>query len=112
MIVIFLIGIIGSVIGYSMKGSLDEGRAFKTKMGAERVRELLLLEVAKGEVTMEDAFKNPDRCLKMTGVVTDVKKAMEDGWGVRFKLDRNEKDDGDIVVISEKLQAYEAKKKQ
>ena len=31
MIVIVLIGLIGSVIGANMKGSLDEGKAFKTK---------------------------------------------------------------------------------
>ena len=48
MIVIFLIGLIGSVIGYNVKGSLDEGRAFRSEQGACQIRDILLLEVAKG----------------------------------------------------------------
>ncbi len=48
MIVIVLIGLIGSVIGFNMKGSLDEGRAFKTRQAQEQIQDILMLEVARG----------------------------------------------------------------
>ena len=44
MIVIFIIGIIGSVIGYNMRGSLDNGKAFKTKEGSRKLYEIIQLE--------------------------------------------------------------------
>ncbi len=41
MIVIFLIGLIGGIVSYSMKGSLEEGKAFKTEQAIMRVVDLL-----------------------------------------------------------------------
>ena len=48
MIVIFLIGIIGSVIGYNMKGSIDKGKVFRTQESIKQVHDILLLEIAEG----------------------------------------------------------------
>ena len=60
MIVIFIIGIIGSVIGYNMKGSLEEGKAFKSKEGSRQVYEILTLEVAKGTEMSEITSKTAE----------------------------------------------------
>ena len=56
MIVIFIIGIIGSVIGYNMKGSLEEGKAFKTQEGIKQLYEIFHLEMAKGTASIDDPF--------------------------------------------------------
>jgi len=48
MIVICIIGIIGSVIGYNMKGSMDEGRAFRSEHGSKQIHDLLTLKIAEG----------------------------------------------------------------
>ena len=109
MIVIFLIGLISSVIGYNMKGSLDKGRVFKTKQGAEQVRDLLLLEVAQGN-PVDDVVSNPDRYLLSSGVVKNVDKMLKDGWNEPFEIFLD--DFGQIQVVSKKLQAYEEKEKE
>ncbi len=53
MIVIFIIGIISSVIGYNMKGSLEKAKAFKTTEGIKKITEIFELELAQGTTTMQ-----------------------------------------------------------
>ena len=54
MIVIFIIGIIGSVIGYNMRGSLNEGKAFKTKEAMSKLYEISQLTlIEKGPPSIE-----------------------------------------------------------
>ena len=103
MIVIFLIGLIGSVIGYNMKGSLDEGKAFKSIHGAAQIRDILLLEVAKGK-PIENVITNHETYLKKSGIVKDVKKLLKDGWGEKYIITAKGK--SDIRVVSEKCVKY------
>lgn len=49
MIVILLIGIIGGVLAFNMKGSLDKGREFKTKQNKQRIEDILNLELATSD---------------------------------------------------------------
>lgn len=106
MIVIFLIGLIGSVIGYNMKGSIDEGRHFRTEQAAAQVRDLLLLEVAKG-TAIQSVVDNPLYYLRRAGITKDPKKLIKDGWDIPFKITV---DQDDIVVTSEKDDLYIVKK--
>ncbi|MBI2742319.1 MAG: type II secretion system protein [Chlamydiales bacterium] len=107
MIVIFLIGLIGSVIGYNMKGSLDEGRYFKTEQSAKQIRELLLLEVAKG-ASIDDVVSDPEFYLRKTGIVKDAKKILKDGWDNPFKIEKKYTDD--IKVTTAKFTEMRSKK--
>ncbi len=112
MIVIVLIGIIASVVGYNMKGSLDEGKAFKTRQAQEQIRDILLLEYANAppEVSLDTIINNATLYLKQSGLVKDADSLVRDGWGkpliIRLK-DNNE----DIEVLSDALDTYNAKKK-
>jgi prepilin-type N-terminal cleavage/methylation domain-containing protein len=107
MIVIVLIGLIGSVIGANMKGSLDEGRAFKTKYAMEQIKDILMLEVAKGQ-SIEVVVAEKENYLANSGMVKDAKKMLKDGWGEDFNVGLK----GQKITISSKaLAAYEAKKK-
>lgn len=106
MIVIFLIGLIGSVIGYSMKGSMDEGRAFKTKQAKARIKDLLELELAKGKQLTN--MKQIEQALRNTGIVKNVDKLVRDGWGEKMTI--TVAANGKITVISPKYQAYKASK--
>ncbi|HRW58816.1 MAG TPA: type II secretion system protein [Chlamydiales bacterium] len=110
MIVIFLIGIIGSVVGYNMKGSLDEGKIFKTKQAKTQLRDLLLLEVAKGE-SIEEVVSKPGYYLKASGLAKNEKELLADGWGKEFKISVS-KDGTDIDIESESLKKFEKKKGQ
>lgn len=107
MIVIFLIGLIGSVIGYNMKGSLDEGKAFKTKQSSMRIKELLELEIAKGG-DPERVIENPTKFLKAAGIIKDAQKLITDGWGEKFEISLES--DGEVKVFSKKYDSYKRSK--
>lgn len=108
MIVIFLIGLIGSVIGYNVKGSLDEGKAFRTEQGAAQIHDILLLEVAKGH-DIEQVIANKEAYLASSGLVKDEKKILKDGWGDLYEIYPN-RSHSDIVIKSKKLTAYKQRK--
>lgn len=107
MIVIFLIGLIAGAIGYNMRGSLNEGRAFRTQTASEQIRDILLLEVAKGNVSLKEAVNQPELCLKASGMVRDPAKLLKDGWGVPFRITEGH---ADIVVHSDQLRLFEQAK--
>jgi len=108
MIVIVLIGLIASVIGMNMKGSLDAGKAFKTEQAQEKIADILSLAIAKGEVSSEEAITKADKVLKNSGLVKDPEKFLKDGWNEPFAIKANSH--GEIEVTSEKLKTYKAKK--
>ncbi len=109
MIVILLIGLIGSVIGYNMKGSLDEGRAFKSEQAASQIKDILELEFAKNDqLTAQDVQQDPERHLTRSGLVKDAKKLIKDGWGNQFEISID--DSKNIVVTSAALKHYKEKK--
>jgi general secretion pathway protein G len=97
MIVIFLIGLIGSVIGYNVKGSLEEGKAFRSEQGIAKLKDILQMEIANG-VSPEDIVNNPKYYLKRTGLVTDANKLLKDGWGQPYLISQD--GDYDISVKS------------
>ncbi len=107
MIVIVLIGIIGSVIGVNMKGSLDEGRAFKTTRAAQEIEDILMLEVAKG-TPIDQVLAKKENYLEYSGMVKNPKKLLKDGWGKDFRVYER---GGKIVARSDSLKAYRDKKK-
>ncbi len=110
MIVILLIGLIGSVIGYNMKGSLDEGRAFKTEQASAKIRDILELELTKdNELTPDAVEKNPETYLKKSGLIKDADKFVLDGWGNRFNISVDETKT--VTVISDALVKYKENKK-
>ena len=110
MIVIFLIGLIGSVIGYNMKGSLEEGKAFKTRQAQEQIHDILMLEVAKGE-DMSRVIGDPEAFLKHSNLIKDPKKLIVDGWGKPFEITANQYNT-DIIIKSDSLASYEHKQRE
>ncbi len=109
MIVIFLIGIIGSVIGYNMKGSLDEGRAFRTEQAIGQIRDILAMEIAQGN-PVDVVVKNPESFLKHSGLVKDPAKLLKDGWGVPFTISAGQIK-GEVRVSSKRYTEYKNAKR-
>ena len=109
MMVIFLIGLIGSVIGYNMKGSLDEGKAFRSKHGADRIYDTLSLEMSKG-ATAQEVADNPKMYLKNAGILKDVDKLLKDGWGEPYAITVI-RQGRDISIRSARYDAFQAKKR-
>lgn len=109
MIVIFIIGIIGSVIGYNMKGSLDEGRAFKSEQGSKRVHDILTLAMADGTATMSQIVSNPKKYLEQSGLAGNPKKVLKDGWNQTYEI--RKVSDQNFIVYSKKWEEFLVKKK-
>lgn len=107
MIVIFLIGLIGGVIAYNMKGSLDEGRYFQSQQAIRQVQEVLELEIARG-ATVKAVSDNPGFYIKRSGIIKNLDKVMKDGWGNEFEITVT--DDGKVEVMSDKFKEYDHKR--
>lgn len=102
MIVIFLIGIIGSIMAYNMTGTLDRGKAFKTEQGQQRLQELLELQLANGKTT-DEIIKDTVKMIQELGIVKNPDDLIKDGWNKPYKI---EVTNGEVIVTSEKLQEY------
>lgn len=95
MIVIFLIGIIASVVGYNMIGSMEKGKAFKTEQGIRRLTEIVNLEISLGGVSpkSDDAVEvkreRVSQLLRASQLVrdTDLDSLLKDGWGNYYSID-------------------------
>lgn len=108
MIVMTLIILIIGVIGYNYRGALDEGKAFKTKAGMEKLETLLSLAVADKPALIDDIGTNWEQIVKGSPMVRNPDDLIYDGWGYKYKVDV---ENGNITVHSEKYDDY-AKTKQ
>lgn len=104
MIVIVLIGIIGSVLGFSMKGSLNKGKVFKTERAIQLIEDTLMLEVAKG-ASIADVIANKETYLENSGMVKNAANVLKDGWGEPFVIEQK---DDQIIVMSKRLTEMQA----
>jgi hypothetical protein len=109
MIVIFLITLITGTIGYSMRGTLDKGRAFRTEQAKTQLRDLLLICLAE-EGNPDEIAKNPAKHLKQLGLAKDPDGLLKDGWKKEFEI-RLIANKTDFKVESEALKRYYAKQK-
>jgi type II secretory pathway pseudopilin PulG len=107
MIVIFLITLITGAIGYSLKGSMDKGRAFTTRQSQQQLHDLLLLALAEGRGTQEDIVKDPKKYLTQLDIAKDPDKLLVDGWKQEFVITARGK--SDFNVRSETLKKYDAR---
>lgn len=104
MIVMFLIAMITGVIAYNYTGSLEEGKAFKTKAGMQKIQTILALEAANGDV--ENIENNWENVIRRSPMVQNPDDLIKDGWGNRYDVSVEE---GEVVVKSKKYEDYNAK---
>ncbi len=113
MIVILLIGLIGGVVSYNLKGSLEKGKRFRSKEGAQKLEDILNLELQSSSRWSVDDFmkSNPKReeklaeCIAHSGLVSNAKEFIRDGWGELYSI-RARKKDQTVKVESLRLNAY------
>ncbi|MDX8430865.1 MAG: type II secretion system protein [Candidatus Algichlamydia australiensis] len=109
MIVIFIITTIVGVLGVNMKGSMEKGKAFKSAQGSRQIYEILTMEYAQGNCTLEQ-IRNKDevvRIIENSGLVRKADQLMRDGWGSEYEITCNNED---IRVHSTKYDEYARKK--
>jgi len=114
MIVILLIGLIGGVVSYNLKGTLDKGKAFASKEGAKKLEDILNLEIQQGTrralQVARDHSDNRDEvqaCIANSGLVSSqqIKKFIKDGWSEFYAI-RKVKGQEQVVVTSRKYEEY------
>ncbi|MEI8364842.1 MAG: hypothetical protein WCF65_00330 [Parachlamydiaceae bacterium] len=104
MIVMFLIALITGVIAYNYRGSLDEGKVFKTKTAIEKVEAILNLQAAKDPEFTNNVQSKWKETIANSPLVRDPKSLIYDGWGEEYQVNADE--NGVIHVESKKYNEY------
>jgi type II secretory pathway pseudopilin PulG len=105
MIVMFLIALITGVIAYNYRGSLDEGKAFKTNAGIEKLETILNLEASKSPNAAGQIVSEWQAFVRASPIVHDANSLIKDGWGQDYEVILDP-DTGAIRVRSAKLEEY------
>ncbi len=102
MIVMFLIALIMGVVAYNYRGALDEGKAFKTRAGIEKLQTILSLAAAENPGI---DLANWPAVIQNSPLVQDPQALQVDGWGQRYIVTYDQTT-GAINVSSPSLNAY------
>ncbi len=108
MIVMFLIAMITGVIAYNYTGSLEEGKAFKTKAGIEKIRTVLDLHLATHPDDVDSIESKWQGVLEDSQLVKNAGELKKDGWGKEYEVSRGQ--DNEIEIKSSKYDAYQSSK--
>lgn len=108
MIVMFLIAMITGVVAYNYRGSLDEGKSFKTKAGIEKLENILNMAVSEDPYLLNDIESNWKQIIDKSPLVKDKEALKKDGWGYEYNVTVN---GHEVEVESKHRNAYEASKK-
>lgn len=96
MIVMFIIALITGGLAYRYVGSLDESRAFKTKVAIDRVSGILNLKAADDPSFIEKARSEWEGVIDTSPLVANANDLKNDGWGQKFQIDVI---DGDTIIV-------------
>lgn len=108
MIVMFLIAMITGVIAYNYTGSLEEGKAFKTKHGIDKINTVLDLHLATHPEDRDHIENRWREIVESSQLVKSPKELIKDGWGVEYSVSKDQ--NNDIEIKSEKYNQYQASK--
>lgn len=114
MIVILLIGVIGGVLSYNLKGSLERGKKFRTEEGVKRLADILELEIERGAslAKMEGRANSAyvRKCVEGSGLISqnNLDEFLRDGWKEPYAISVQ---DGQLHVYSEKLEQIKKNEK-
>lgn len=109
MIVMFLIALISGVVAYNYRGTLDEGKAFKTRSDMKTIENVLNLHIGEHQDDLEGIESDWKKIVKASPIVQNPNSLMKDGWGGEYHVQKN---NDDIEVRSAKLEEYDRKNKQ
>lgn len=104
MIVMFLIALIMGVLAYNYRGSMDEGKAFKTKAAIEKVETILNLAVSENPDKLNSISSDWQTMIRSSPLVSNPNNLLVDGWGTPFHVYVDEQ--GVVHVSSQKYEDY------
>ncbi len=104
MIVMFLIALIMGVLAYNYRGSMDEGKAFKTKAAIEKIETILNLYVSEHPDQLNSVTSDWQNIIRGSPLVSNVNALLTDGWGSPFQVTLDEQ--SAVHVSSQKYDDY------
>lgn len=104
MIVMFLIALITGVLAYNYRGSLDEGKAFKTKAAIEKLETILNLAVSEHPELQNSISSDWPNIVRGSPLVSNANALLTDGWGGQYQISVDEQ--GAVHVSSQKYDDY------
>lgn len=113
-VVMILIATITGAVALNYRESLNEGKAFKTQAGMDRLETVLSLYYAEhpGEPVRggEDEFLN---IVSQSPLVRNAKDFIRDGWGIKYEIavQTDISSAPTVIVRSTKFEQYQAEKK-
>ncbi|MGK5594430.1 MAG: type II secretion system protein [Parachlamydiaceae bacterium] len=107
MIVMILIALITGVLAVNFRGSLEEGKVFKTKAGIDKLEAVLNLEAAKNPGLMDNITDRDvwQKVVRNSPLVQNPGDLIKDGWGQEYEVLLES--DGRIKVSSRGLEKHE-----
>ena len=108
MIVMFLIALITGVIAYNYRGTLEEGKAFKTKAAIEKLENILNLKVSQTPELLDGIESDWPNIVKESPLVQNPSALLKDGWGGNYTVTV---EDGIIKVSSQRYDQYKKEHK-
>lgn len=108
MIVMFLIAMITGVIAYNYTGSLEEGKAFKTKAGIDKIHTVLDLHLATHPDDRENIETRWRDIVESSQLVKNARELIKDGWGFEYQVSKDQ--NNEIEIKSEKYGQYQSAK--
>ncbi|NGX57620.1 MAG: hypothetical protein K940chlam3_00513 [Chlamydiae bacterium] len=103
MIVMFLIALIIGVVAYNYQGTMEEGKAFKTKTGKEKIETILTLIISENPKAEDDVESNWENLIKTSPLVQNPNALIKDGWGQKYDVRMV---DGRVRAMSSRYEKY------
>ncbi len=86
MIVMILIGSLIGVLAYKYQGSLNEGKAFKTKIAMEKLESFLSMSIAENPRLLDNIESEWRQIIAESPQVKNPTALIQDGWGYDFRV--------------------------
>ncbi len=102
-IVMVLIGLILGIVAYNYTGAIDEGKAFKTKTGIEKLETILSIVISEDPDSEDNISSTWKEKIKSSPLVQNPNSLIKDGWGEEYQV---RFEDGQIKVSSKRYDAY------
>jgi len=116
MVVIFIIGLIGSVVGVNVKKSMEKAKKFATEQAVHQIEDILEMAMAEKGLTAHDVVENYETLLNESPLAKKcAEDLLKDGWGGRIEIKETNHGKGFIVFskrLNKALENEKAKKKE
>lgn len=112
-IVMILIATITGALAYNYRETLNEGRAFRTRQGIERLEAILTLHMYDHPGETENISRGWQEIVQSSplGGSKESKDLLNDGWGQQYQVSvSNEQGDPVVHVTSKGLDSYNARR--